>query len=146
MITYRVWLIELPFAAINAFVLMEQVYAPRIGELRAHQVAMGTRIVYLFVFAYFLVYFAREYTMRDLLWAGLFWTGLILAFEWGGSLLIRRPVHEILIGWHVEQGYMWPYVLLTYLSSPLIVGWLFHPRAPVRPWVPGRRRSMHRRS
>ena len=51
----------------------------------------------------------------------------MLAFEWGGSLLIRRPVHEILIGWHIEHGYMWPYVLLTYLLSPLIIGWLLHP-------------------
>jgi hypothetical protein len=34
-------------------------------------------------------------------------------FEWGGSLLLRRPVDEILVGWHVTEGYMWPYVLLT---------------------------------
>lgn len=44
----------------------------------------------------------------------------MLAFEWAGSLLIRRPVAETLIGWHIERGYMWPYVLLTYLPSPLI--------------------------
>ena len=48
-------------------------------------------------------------------------------FEWGGSLLIRRPVREILIGWHIERGYLWPYVLLTYLLSPVIVGILLHP-------------------
>ena len=51
----------------------------------------------------------------------------MLAFEWGGSFFIRRPVHQILIGWQIERGYMWPYVLLTYLLSPLIVGWLLHP-------------------
>lgn len=127
MITFRVWLVELPVAAVNAFALMDRVYRPRVGELRAHQIAMGTRIAYLFGFAYFLDYFARDYSMLDLLYAGMFWLCLMLVFEWGGSLLIRRPVHEILIGWHIEDGYMWPYVLLTYLLSPLIVGWLFHP-------------------
>jgi hypothetical protein len=38
-----------------------------------------------------------------------------------------QPVHEILEGWHVERGYMWPYVLLTYLLSPLVVGLLLNP-------------------
>lgn len=127
MITFRVWLLELPVAAVNAFVLMDRVYTPRVGALRAHQIAMTTRIGYLFVFAYFLDYFAHHYRLLTLLYAGLFWTGLILVFEWGGSLLIRRPVHEILIGWHVERGYLWPYVLLTYLCSPLIVGVLLDP-------------------
>ena len=32
------------------------------------------------------------------------------------------PVHEVLVGWHVGRGYLWPYVLATYLLSPLIVG------------------------
>lgn len=127
MITFRIWLVEIPVAAVNAFVLMDRVYTPRVGPLRAHQIAMGTRICYLFVFAYFLVYFTHDYSVVTLVYAGLFWMGLMLAFEWGGSFLIRRPVREVLIGWHVEHGYMWPYVLLTYLLSPLIVGWLLRP-------------------
>jgi hypothetical protein len=127
MITFRIWLLEIPVAAFNAFMLMDRVYEPRVGPLRAHQIAMVTRIVYLFVVAYLLVYFAHDYSAVSLIYAGLFWMGLMLAFEWGGSFLIRRPVHQILVGWHIERGYMWPYVLLTYLLSPLIVGWLLHP-------------------
>ena len=60
----------------------------------------------------------------EMLLAGTFWLVLVLAFEWVGSLIVRRPVHEILEGWHVENGYMWPYVLATYFLSPLIVGLL----------------------
>ena len=97
------------------------------GELRAHQIGMVTRIVYLFAVAYLILFFARDYTTLDLLVAGAFWTGRVLVFEWGGSLLIRRPVREILIGWHVNRGYLWPFVLLTYLLSPLVVGEAFHP-------------------
>ena len=128
LITFRAWLLELPLAALNFFVLMNRVYQPRVGELRAHQIGMTTRILYLFVFAYFILYFAKRYTTLDLLYAGTFWLLLVLAFEWGGSVLImRRPIHEILVGWHLNKGYMWPYVLLTYLLSPLIVGSLLHP-------------------
>jgi len=35
---------------------------------------------------------------------------------------MQRPVSEILVGWNIFKGYMWPYVLLTYLLSSLIVG------------------------
>ena len=77
-ITFRVWLLEIPVAAFNAFVLMDRVLKPRTGPLRAHQIAMGIRIAYLFVYAYFLVYFARDKSAVSLFYAGLFWMGLML--------------------------------------------------------------------
>ena len=122
MLTFRIWLIEIPLTALSWFVLSARVYRPRFGELRAHQVAMTTRIVWIVVLAYVLLRFAGHYTALDTLGAGAFWMLLWLAFEWGGSLLVRRPVREILVGWHVERGYMWPYVLATYLLAPLAVG------------------------
>lgn len=61
-------------------------------------------------------------SVPDYVLAGTYWILLVLAFEWIGSFILRRPVHEILEGWHVERGYMWPYVLLAYFLSPLIVG------------------------
>lgn len=124
MITFRVWLCEIAVSAFNYFVLMNHVYAPRVGALRAHQIGMTTRIVYIFAFAYALVRFAHIHTVPEMLLAGTYWLLLVLAFEWVGSFLLRRPVHEILEGWHVENGYMWPYVLATYFLSPLIVGLL----------------------
>jgi len=59
---------------------------------------------------------------------GILWSSLTLVFEWGGSFAIGRPVHEILVGWNIFRGYMWPYVLLAYLLSNLIVGVTLHPR------------------
>lgn len=129
MITFRVWVIELPVAAFNYFVLITRVYEPRVGALRAHQIGMSTRIAYVFVFAYFLDRFAHADSFGDYVLAGVFWMLLWLAFEWIGSLITRRPVHEILAGWHVENGFMWPYVLAAYLLSPLIVGVLLSPGA-----------------
>ena len=122
MITFRVWLLEIPLAALNAFVLMDRVYAPRVGALRAHRWAMTTRIAWIAALGFVIVHVAHEPPTTVLMAAGLFWMALWLVFEWGGSLLIRRPVHEILVGWHVERGYLWPYVLVAYLVSPLVAG------------------------
>lgn len=127
MITFRVWFAELAVSAVNYFVLMRRVYEPRWGELRAHRIGMATRICYIPAFAYLIEAVAGPATHADLLLAGAFWMSLVLLFEWGGSFLLRRPVAEILVGWHVERGYLWPYVLLTYLLSPLVVGLLLHP-------------------
>lgn len=129
MITFRVWFFEIALSGFNYFVLMNRVYAPRVGELRAHQIGMTTRIVYIFGFAYALVKLGHADSVPDYLQAGTFWLLLVLAFEWVGSFIIRRPVAEILEGWHVERGYMWPYVLLAYFLSPLVVGLLLAPGA-----------------
>jgi hypothetical protein len=124
---FRVWLMETLVSGFNFFVLMGMVYEPAWGSLVAHQVGMTTRIVYIFVFAYLLLRYVKEYETLDLIHVGLLWVALELLFEWGGSLLIGRPVEEILIGWNIFAGYMWPYVLVTYLFSNLIVGVALHP-------------------
>ncbi len=42
--------------------------------------------------------------------------------------MIGRSVEEILVGWNILAGYMWPHVPLTCPLSPLIVGTILHPR------------------
>ena len=79
------------------------------------------------MFAYFLDLFARLDRPTEFLLAGFYWLALVLALEWVGSFILRRPVKEILIGWHIEKGWMWPYVLVTYLLSPLVVGLVLRP-------------------
>lgn len=123
----RVWLMEILVSGFNFFVLMNFVYEPLWGPLVAHQIGMSTQIVYISIFAFFLLRFVKKYETKDLAHVGLLWLGLTLLFEWGGSLAIGRPVQEILIGWNIVAGYMWPYVLLSYLLSPLMVGTILHP-------------------
>jgi len=123
----RVWLIEILISGFNFFVLMNIVYEPGWDALVAHQIGMSTRIVYIFILAYLLLQFVKEYETKDLIHVGILWLGLTLLFEWIGSLAIGRPVQEILIGWNIFAGYMWPYVLLTYLLSNLIIGTILHP-------------------
>jgi hypothetical protein len=112
---------------------MGLIYQPLFGELASHQIGMSTRIIYIFGLAYLLQRYNPRHTKRDLTHAGVVWLVLTLMFEWGGSLLIlRRPLDDILTGWQVWKGYMWPYVLLAYLSANLIVGSLMHPRPEAR--------------
>ena len=122
MITFRVWFVEILVSGFNYFVLIKRVYEPRVGELRAHRIGMLTRIAYIFPFAYVLVTASGADTVGEYVLAGAYWLALVLAFEWIGSFILRRPVPEILVGWHVERGYMWPYVLAAYFASPLTVG------------------------
>jgi hypothetical protein len=131
-VAVRVWLTEILISGFNYFVLMRFVYQPLWGELVAHQIGMSTRICYIGVLAYLLLRYAPGYRTADLFEIGLLWLGLTLIFEWGGSLAIRRPVHEILVGWNITRGYMWPYVLLTYLLAVPVVGLLLHPHRPAR--------------
>lgn len=123
----RVWLVETLISGFNFFVLMNLVYEPRWGSLVAHQIGMSTRIVYIFILAYFLLRYVKNYNIKDSILIGLVWLGLEETFEWGGSLILRRPVEEILTGWNIFAGYMWPYVMLAYLLSNLIVGVTLHP-------------------
>ena len=126
-IAIRVWLVEILISGFNFFVLMNLVYEPRWGELLAHQIGMSTRILYIFVLAYFLLRYVKKYRATDLFHVGFLWLGLTLVFEWGGSFILRRPVEDILVGWNLFEGYIWPYVLLTYLFSNILVGTILHP-------------------
>lgn len=123
----RVWLMEILVSGFNFFILMNLVYESRWGALVAHQIGMSSRIVYISIFACLLLRYVKKYETKDLIHVGFLWLGLTLLFEWGGSLALGRSVEEILIGWNIFAGYMWLYVLLTYLLSPLIVGTILHP-------------------
>jgi hypothetical protein len=49
------WFLEVGLSFVNFFVLINLVYEPRFGELAAHQIGMTTRIIYIFVIAFFIV-------------------------------------------------------------------------------------------
>jgi len=88
---------------------------------------MSTRIIVIFILAYLLLRYVKNYNTKDLIFIGFVWLGLEEIFEWGGSIIIGRSVDEILIGWNVFAGYMWPYVMLVYLFANLIVGLTLRP-------------------
>jgi hypothetical protein len=124
-VAFRVWLTEIVLSGVNYFLLMGLVLEPLLGELHSHQIGMTVRIAYIFSLSYLFLRSNPSFTRRDLIHAGVLWLGSALAFEWLGSTLVqRRSVDDILIGWRIWEGYMWPYVLLAYFSANYIVGTL----------------------
>ncbi|MFW9996889.1 MAG: hypothetical protein ACFFD4_32910 [Candidatus Odinarchaeota archaeon] len=116
------WLVDAVFAFLNFMILMNLIYEPILGELPAHRIGMMTRIALIFILSFFLLRMVKEYETVDLLQVGVFWLILELLLEWGGSLLMGRPVEEILVGWNLLDGHIWILVLLAYLIGPYIVG------------------------
>lgn len=105
---------------------MNRVYEPRWGTPAAHQIGMSTRIVYFFCLLISNSGISKNMKLET--WYILdSWLGLTLVFEWAGSIAIARPVQEILVGWNIAQGYMWYFVLMTYLTSNLLLGIVFYP-------------------
>ena len=82
----KVWIIETLVSGFNFFVLMNLVYEPLWGELAAHQIGMTTRMVYIFIFACFMLRYAKKFKTKELMLVGFLWLGLELLFQWGGSL------------------------------------------------------------
>lgn len=123
----RFWMLETVISSVNFFVFINLVYELAWGSLMAHQVGMTTRICCICILAWFLLRHVRSYETRDLVHVGLLWLGLELLFEWGGSLLVGRPVADILLGWNILAEYLWPYVLAAYLLSNLVISAAFHP-------------------
>ncbi len=126
--TFRFWFVDALLSGINFSVFMILLYEPMWGPLVSHQIGMTTRILYIFILAFFLLRIVKEYEIKELFSAGLLWLGMTLLFEWGGSALIGRPVEDTLIGWNIIVGYMWPYVLATYFFSIPVVGAIHHSR------------------
>lgn len=81
------------------------------------------RIFTICVFAYLLLRQVKVWTTKDLFQVGVLWLTLTLVFEWVGSIAMGRSIEDILVGWNVFNGHMWPYVLLTYFSSNLVIGY-----------------------
>jgi hypothetical protein len=104
----RVWLIETLISGFNFFVLMNLIYEPRWGALVAHQIGMSTRIVYIFVLAYFLLRYVKQYNTKDLILIGLVWLGLEEIFEWGGSFLLGLYVALCNVDVSVGKSDCWP--------------------------------------
>ena len=84
----RVWLMGVLVSGFNFFVLIKLIYEPRWGVLVAHQIGMITRIVYIFIFAYFLLLYVKEYDRKvDSSWDAM--VGLDISIRMG-----RQPCHR----------------------------------------------------
>jgi hypothetical protein len=100
----------------------EKVYAPRTGELAAHQISTGTLIAALG--AYFAA-LDRRWPLRtrgQALRAGAGWLALTTLFEFGfGHWVADEPWDALLADYDLAHGRLWGLVLAWTALGPLTV-------------------------
>jgi len=126
------WFVLLMLALINA-TIRETTYkpllTPHIG-MWAHQISSITGILFFFMAIYvFLKSIKDNYSLIDLVFAGLLWILMTIAFETIMNVFIRNlSLNEILQAYYFWTGETWIFVLLSLVISPLIVYKMLNPR------------------
>jgi len=116
------WVILLILAIINA-VIRETVYAPKIGELPAHQISSIVFICVIFLFTYiFLKIVNIEATGTQYLMLGIMWLILTVAFEFlFGHYIVGHSWSKLLTDYNILEGRLWGIVLLTLTIAPWLI-------------------------
>ena len=118
----RPWLIAWvggPLIGIANGVVRERLYAPRLGEHRAHQVSTASAIV---VFTLYFAALQRRWPLpsnRVALEVGRTWAALTMIFEFGfGHFIAGQPWSELAKDYNLRQGRLWPLVLAWLALGP----------------------------
>lgn len=105
-------------------VLREALLTPRIGETAAHVV--GTFVVvalFLVTIGLSVGWVVPSLETGRLLWLGVGWTVLTVAFEFGfGRYVMGHPWSRLLHDYNLFAGRLWLLVLLTLLLGPWLLG------------------------
>jgi hypothetical protein len=110
------------------------VLQPSFGEDLARQLACLSGIGIVLALTTLFVRRLRGPTSAQLVAVGAFWLGLTVAFELGfGRYVSGLSWETLLADYDVGRGRLWPFVLLTTLAAPWLLG---HERAARRALSP----------
>lgn len=98
------------------------VLQPRLGEHLARQVATGTGILVVFVFAFVLVRLLDGSNTADLWRVGAIWLVLTLLFEFGLGYVTGMSWEAMLADYDVREGRLWPLIPAAALVAPRFWG------------------------
>lgn len=98
------------------------VLQPRLGEHLARQVATGSGVLIVFVFALVFVRRLESPSSLDLLKVGLLWLVLTLAFEFGVGLVSGASWETMLADYDILHGRLWPLIPMSALVAPWFWG------------------------
>jgi hypothetical protein len=113
------WLMLLMLAIANGAV-REAVLTPNLGPAAAHVVSTLSLSLLIVCLAWLLMPFVEWQTGRDAALIGMFWTCLVLAFEFlAGHFLFGRSWAYLLADYNVLQGRIWLLVPLVTLFAPV---------------------------
>lgn len=113
------WLMLLMLAIANGAV-REAALTPNLGPEGAHLVSTVALSLLIVCFTWLLMPFLDLQTRRDAILVGLFWTCLVLAFEFlAGHFLFGRSWTYLLADYNILRGRIWMLVPIVTSLAPL---------------------------
>ncbi len=118
------WFVLLVLTLINATIReagYKPILEPYIG-LWAHQISSLTGILLFFIAIYFFLKRNNNYNKKDLIFMGIIWFVMTIAFETLMNVFMRNlNFKQVLQTYYFWQGEIWVFVLLSLLILPFVV-------------------------
>ena len=119
-----IWLNILVLAIANG-AFRERVLIPRLGEAAGHVISTLMLSAAVVLVAVLTIQWIGPGTTRDAWTIGAFWLALTLAFEFlGGHYLFHTPWQTLLADYRIQDGRIWPLVLVATLIAPALAATL----------------------
>ena len=115
------WILFIPIPVINGL-LRDFWYKNKIGELGANIVGFFA-LSSIFIF-YVYLFFGKNiqsFSIKKLIFMGVFWLLMTLIFEFSMGFLGGRSLEYILADYNIFKGRLWPLCLVAISISPFIV-------------------------
>jgi len=118
-----IWLLMAALAVING-VLRNEIYGPRIEELRAHQLStVSLLLLFTGTLYLWLSRTGASYDDRDLVITGAMFLGITVVFEFVfGHYVAGHPWSRLLRDYDILAGRVWILILLWNLCGPYVIG------------------------
>ena len=115
-----VWFGLLAVAFANG-AMRELVFAPRLGDVVAHVISVGTLSLAIALGSWWTITWIHPRSLADGWRIGLLWLALTLAFEWlAGHYVLGTPWSRLVADYNILAGRIWILVLLTTVTAPVI--------------------------
>ncbi|NDY58003.1 hypothetical protein G3N56_14810 [Desulfovibrio sulfodismutans] len=115
-----VWFLFLLMAVILGLV-RDRVLAPRLGDARVRRLMTVVLCLLIFLSTGIMVQYWNEATVWTAFAVGVSWTAATFVFECAmGRVAMKLSWDEILADYNVCQGRLWPLVLVSTLTAPVV--------------------------
>lgn len=114
------WVPMVLIAIANGF-LRENLFAPRLSELQAHQVSTLTAVLFFGIYIWTITRIWRPDSSRQAVTVGLIWLGLTVGFEFlFGHYVVGHPWSRLFHDYNLFAGRVWVIILVWVTSAPYL--------------------------
>lgn len=125
MVRYILAWVPMAVLAILNGTLRQFTYGKVMSTLQAHQLSTVTLILIFFAYVWLLNSLWPLPSWTQAAWIGLVWLLLTVAFEFGvGRFIAKQSWEQLLQGYNIFAGNLWPLVPLAVAVLPALVFWI----------------------